>query len=120
MTRYGTGRITSSWGDRSRGPPTRGRRREGWRRGGKARRERGRPVKKGRGGLAAETAEFRYSDLPEWLGTLPARTAAFLLDGITDPNNLGTVLRNARAFGLSGVVIPRDPSRPVTAAGVAP
>jgi 23S rRNA (guanosine2251-2'-O)-methyltransferase len=40
----------------------------------------------------------------------------FLLDGITDPHNLGTVLRNARAFGLSGVVIPRDRSCPVTAA----
>jgi 23S rRNA (guanosine2251-2'-O)-methyltransferase len=48
--------------------------------------------------------------------SLPARTAAFLLDGITDPNNLGTVIRNARAFGLSGVVIPRDRSCPVTAA----
>jgi len=68
------------------------------------------------GGIAAEIAEFRYSDLAEWLGSLPARTAAFLLDGITDPNNLGTVLRNARAFGLSGVVIPRDRSCPVTAA----
>ena len=68
------------------------------------------------GGIAAEIAEFRYSDLAEWIGSLPARTAAFLLDGITDPNNLGTVLRNARAFGLSGVVIPRDRSCPVTAA----
>jgi len=68
------------------------------------------------GGIAAEIAEFRYFDLAGWLGSLPARTAVFLLDGITDPNNLGTVLRNARAFGLSGVVIPRDRSCPVTAA----
>jgi 23S rRNA (guanosine2251-2'-O)-methyltransferase len=68
------------------------------------------------GGVAAEIAEFRYSDLAGWVVSLPARTAAFLLDGITDPNNLGTVIRNARAFGLSGVVIPRDRSCPVTAA----
>jgi len=68
------------------------------------------------GGVAAEIPEFRYSDWTEWLRSLPASTAVFLLDGITDPHNLGTVLRNARAFGLSGVVIPRDRSCPVTAA----
>jgi 23S rRNA (guanosine2251-2'-O)-methyltransferase len=68
------------------------------------------------GGIAAEIAEFRYSDFSEWLGSLPARAAVFLLDGITDPQNLGTVLRNAWAFGLSGVVIPRDRSCPVTSA----
>ncbi len=66
------------------------------------------------GGVAAEIAEFRYAALGSWLPSLPARTAAFLLDGITDPHNLGTVIRNARAFGFSGVVIPRDRSCPVT------
>lgn len=68
------------------------------------------------GGIAAEISEFRYSDLPEWIAALPGTCSAFLLDGITDPHNLGTVLRNARAFGFSGVVIPRDRSCPVTAA----
>jgi 23S rRNA (guanosine2251-2'-O)-methyltransferase len=68
------------------------------------------------GGIAAEIPEFRYSALPEYLASLPARTCAFLLDGITDPHNLGTVLRNAWAFGFSGVVIPRDRSCPVTPA----
>jgi len=68
------------------------------------------------GGVAAEIAEFQYAVLASWLPSLPARTAAFLLDGITDPHNLGTVLRNARAFGFSGVVIPRDRSCPVTPA----
>ncbi len=67
-------------------------------------------------GIAAEIPDFRYADLFHWLQSLPDRTAAFLLDGITDPHNLGTVLRNARAFGLSGVVIPRDRSCPVTSA----
>ena len=68
------------------------------------------------GGVAAEIAEFRYAALGSWLASLPARTAAFLLDGITDPHNLGTVLRNARAFGFSGIVISRDRSCPVTPA----
>jgi 23S rRNA (guanosine2251-2'-O)-methyltransferase len=67
-------------------------------------------------GIAAEIPEFRYAEFSAWLGSLPDRTASFLLDGITDPHNLGTVLRNARAFGLSGVVIPRDRSCPVTSA----
>lgn len=67
-------------------------------------------------GIAAEISEFRYSELPEWIASLPGRCSAFLLDGVTDPHNLGTVLRNARAFGFSGVVIPRDRSCPVTPA----
>ena len=67
-------------------------------------------------GIAAEIPEFRYVELSAWLGSLPDRTASFLLDGITDPHNLGAVLRNVRAFGLSGVVIPRDRSCPVTSA----
>ena len=67
-------------------------------------------------GFAAEIPEFRYAGLSSWLGSLPERTGAFLLDGITDPHNLGTILRNTRAFGLSGVVVPRDRSCPVTSA----
>ncbi len=61
-------------------------------------------------------AEFRYDDFPEWLAGLPDRATAFLLDGITDPQNLGAVVRSARAFGVSGVLLPRDRSCPVTAA----
>ena len=68
------------------------------------------------GGIAAEISEFRYADLKSWTGSLPRQAAAFFLDGITDPHNLGTVLRNVRAFGLSGIVIPRDRSCPVTPA----
>ena len=68
------------------------------------------------GGIAAEVAEFRYADLPAWMASLPHRTFAFLLDGITDPQNLGAILRNARAFGAAGVIVPRDRSCPVTAA----
>ena len=67
-------------------------------------------------GIAAEVEEYRYSDLQEWLEELPERALAFLLDGITDPHNLGAVLRNARAFGVGGVIVPKDRSCPVTAA----
>ncbi len=67
-------------------------------------------------GIGALLPEDRYATLPEWIGRLPEGAGAFLLDGVTDPQNFGAVLRSARAFGLSGVVISRDRSCPVTAA----
>jgi 23S rRNA (guanosine2251-2'-O)-methyltransferase len=68
------------------------------------------------GGIAAEMAEFRYAELEEWLAALPETARAFLLDGITDPHNLGAILRSARAFGFDGVITPADRSCPVTGA----
>jgi 23S rRNA (guanosine2251-2'-O)-methyltransferase len=67
-------------------------------------------------GIAAELGEFRYADLQEWLAAVPERALVFLLDGITDPQNLGAILRNARAFGVGAVIVPKDRSCPVTAA----
>jgi len=68
------------------------------------------------GGIAAEIADFRYADLAEWLPSLSGEARAFLLDGITDPHNLGAILRSARAFGFDGVILPADRSCPVTGA----
>ncbi len=68
------------------------------------------------GGIAAEIAEFRYGELEEWIAALPETARAFLLDGVTDPQNLGAILRSVRAFGLDGVVLPADRSCPVTGA----
>jgi len=67
-------------------------------------------------GIAAEIGEYRNADLSEWLAALPSSATVFLLDGVTDPQNLGAILRSARAFGLSGIVVPKDRSCPVTAA----
>jgi 23S rRNA (guanosine2251-2'-O)-methyltransferase len=67
-------------------------------------------------GISAELEEYRYADFHEWLAVLPGRVLVFLLDGITDPHNLGAILRNARAFGIGGVIVPKDRSCPVTAA----
>ena len=68
------------------------------------------------GGIAAEIAEFRYFDIEDWIPALPEASKAFLLDGITDPQNLGAILRSARAFSFDGVVIPADRSCPLTGA----
>jgi 23S rRNA (guanosine2251-2'-O)-methyltransferase len=39
-----------------------------------------------------------------------------ILDGITDPQNLGSLIRTAHCFGANGVIIPKDRSASVTAA----
>ena len=41
-----------------------------------------------------------------------------VLDGVTDPHNVGAVLRAAEGAGASGVVIPKDRAAGVTAAAV--
>ena len=68
------------------------------------------------GGIAAEIAEYVYAGIEEWVSALPETARAFLLDGITDPRNLGAILRSARAFAFDGVVLPADRSCPVTGA----
>jgi 23S rRNA (guanosine2251-2'-O)-methyltransferase len=40
------------------------------------------------------------------------------LDGVTDPRNLGAVVRSAAAFGAHGVVIPERRAAGMTAVGV--
>jgi 23S rRNA (guanosine2251-2'-O)-methyltransferase len=58
--------------------------------------------------------------LPAPLAPLLADDAAFLvaLDGVTDPHNLGAVLRSAVAAGVTGVVVPRRRSVLLTPAAV--
>jgi 23S rRNA (guanosine2251-2'-O)-methyltransferase len=68
------------------------------------------------GGFAAEIAEYVYAAMEEWVRALPMTARVFLLDGITDPGNLGGILRSARGFAFDGVVLPADRSCPVTGA----
>jgi 23S rRNA (guanosine2251-2'-O)-methyltransferase len=68
------------------------------------------------GGIAAEIAEYVYAGMEEWVSALPGTARVFLLDGITDPGNLGGILRSARGFAFDGVVLPVDRSCPVTGA----
>lgn len=41
-------------------------------------------------------------------------TALVLLDELTDPHNVGAVIRNAAAFGISGVLVPEYRQAPIT------
>jgi 23S rRNA (guanosine2251-2'-O)-methyltransferase len=53
---------------------------------------------------------------PTDLADLLAAPAAFLvaLDGVTDPQNLGAILRGAEAAGATGVVLPRHRAAHIT------
>jgi 23S rRNA (guanosine2251-2'-O)-methyltransferase len=67
-------------------------------------------------GVAAAVEPYPYSGLGEILST--PEPLVLVLDGVTDPRNLGAVLRTADAAGASGVVIPKDRAVGVTAAAV--
>jgi len=72
-------------------------------------------------GVALRLPSFEYADADELLeAALVAETRddALLvaLDGITDPHNLGAIIRSAAAFGAHGVVIPSRRSASMTAA----
>jgi 23S rRNA (guanosine2251-2'-O)-methyltransferase len=68
-------------------------------------------------GVVASAPPFRYAPLERLLA--PDRRSALVLDGVQDPRNLGAILRTARAFGVGGVVLPRDRSAGVTSVVVA-
>ena len=46
------------------------------------------------------------------------RTMLVLLDELTDPHNVGAIIRSAAAFGASGVLMPSHNQAPVTGAVV--
>lgn len=65
-------------------------------------------------GVVAHTPRYRYTPFEELLG---AGTRALLfLDGVTDPHNVGALIRTAGAAGFGGVVLPTRRSSAVTAA----
>ncbi len=65
-------------------------------------------------GVVARVEPYPYSGLDEILAT--PEPLVLILDGVTDPRNLGAVLRAADGAGASGVVVPKDRSVGVTAA----
>ncbi|HEV3476913.1 MAG TPA: 23S rRNA (guanosine(2251)-2'-O)-methyltransferase RlmB [Rubrobacteraceae bacterium] len=67
-------------------------------------------------GVVARVGSYPYADLGEILAVPDPLIVA--LDGVTDPRNLGAVLRAAEGAGASGVVIPKDRAVGVTAAAV--
>jgi 23S rRNA (guanosine2251-2'-O)-methyltransferase len=67
-------------------------------------------------GLVLQVPPYDYAHPDDFL-TVPGEAAPLLvaLDGVTDPRNLGAVLRSAAAFGGHGVVVPARRAAGVTA-----
>ena len=70
-------------------------------------------------GVALQLPAYTYAHPDDLLATaLAADTSALVvaLDGITDPRNLGAIVRSAAAFGAHGVLIPERRAAGMTAA----
>ena len=70
-------------------------------------------------GVALQLPAYTYAHPDDLLATaLDADTPALVvaLDGITDPRNLGAIVRSAAAFGAQGVLIPERRAAGMTAA----
>jgi 23S rRNA (guanosine2251-2'-O)-methyltransferase len=71
--------------------------------------------------VALQTSVYPYSDLETIIQVAQDRSEpifVLLLDLIQDPQNLGTLLRSAEAFGVHGVILPSARSASVTPAVV--
>lgn len=67
-------------------------------------------------GVVAMTPPFAYADLHEVLSAKRAGPALFVvLDHVTDPHNLGAIVRSAECLGATAVVIPERRAAGVTA-----
>ena len=67
-------------------------------------------------GVIAECKAIRManeSDLQRILSELPENALFLILDGVTDPHNLGACLRTAEAAGVLAVIAPKDKSAPL-------
>lgn len=68
-------------------------------------------------GVAARILSYPYrslSNLEQEVGLEPGPDSVLCLDGLTDPRNLGALLRSAEGAGIRRVVIPKDRSAGVT------
>lgn len=73
-------------------------------------------------GVAAEHQAAGPADTPRderqlipWLASLAHDPFLLVLDGVTDPHNLGACLRTADAAGVDAVIVPKDRSAPLSA-----
>ncbi|HBE60314.1 MAG TPA: 23S rRNA (guanosine(2251)-2'-O)-methyltransferase RlmB [Cyanobacteria bacterium UBA11149] len=61
-------------------------------------------------GIAAQISPYSYKDLGELIAEAKSKTdnpVIVVCDGITDPHNLGAIIRTAEALGAQGLVIPQ-------------
>lgn len=70
-------------------------------------------------GVVAQVDTYEYSSLEEILEYAAMRGEApllLILDGIEDPQNLGSIIRTAECAGVHGIIIPRHNASEITSA----
>jgi len=70
----------------------------------------------GRGGVAI-AADIVVASPPS-LDRLEPRGTLVALDQVTDPHNLGAILRSSAAFGVAAVIVPKDHAAPLNDAAI--
>lgn len=72
-------------------------------------------------GMIAFASAYQYADVDDMLELAAQRGEApflIILDGVTDPHNLGAVIRTAAAVGAHGVIVPERRAVGLTPAAV--
>ena len=67
-------------------------------------------------GIALLAKPFQYSSEKEIFQRASSPALYVAVDGITDPRNIGAIIRSAAAFGADGILIPERRSAGITAA----
>ncbi|MBZ8181794.1 23S rRNA (guanosine(2251)-2'-O)-methyltransferase RlmB [Oscillatoria salina] len=68
-------------------------------------------------GIIAQVAPYSYLELPELIAQAKATTKApviVIAEGITDPHNLGAIIRSAEAIGAQGMIVPQRRATGIT------
>ncbi|MFI5955401.1 23S rRNA (guanosine(2251)-2'-O)-methyltransferase RlmB [Cryptosporangium sp. NPDC051539] len=66
-------------------------------------------------GIGLKVPPYAYASLPDVVASASGVPLLVALDGVTDPRNLGAVVRSAAAFGASGVILPERRAAGMTA-----
>lgn len=64
--------------------------------------------------VRGEAPKLSENELGEYLANLSVPPFVLVLDGVTDPHNLGACLRSADAAGVHVVIVPKDRSASLT------
>jgi len=61
-------------------------------------------------GVAAKVKPFPYADLDHVVQNANHPSVLLALDGVTDPGNVGAIIRSAAFFGVTAILLPRNSS----------